>query len=194
MSGTNTPSQIIADSGTIEHLIANRDLIQDYYEDYSEYQTGSGEVLPSYGKGILSLPLDHGTFKLLDVWYAPDLGFNLVSTIQLGKKGVEMWLRTPDQPSQILHDGVTLGYADSLNGQYVFRLQESSVPTPIANSAKIHVKKDTKPGQIELWHARMGHLGYKSLTTLKDLSTGIDFANGNPSELCGPCKGGNQTR
>lgn len=67
MSGTNTLTSIIADSGTTRHLIANKAFIQDYYDDYSEYQTGSGEVLPSYGKGVLSLPLHNGTLKLLDV-------------------------------------------------------------------------------------------------------------------------------
>ena len=104
-----------------------------------------------------------------------------------------MWLCTLDQLFQILYDRATLSYADPLDGQYVFCFQEFSVPTLIANSAKIHVKKNTKLEQIELWHARMSHLDYRSLTTLKDLSTGIDFANGNPSELYGPCKGGNQT-
>lgn len=193
MSGTSTPFQIIADLGITEHLIANWDLIQDYYEDYSEYQTRSGEVLPSYDKGTLLLPLDHGTFKLLDIWYTPDLGFNLVSTIQLGKKRIEMWLYTLDQPSQILYNRATLGCADPLDRQYVFCLQKFSVPTLITNSAKIYIKKDIKPGQIELWHTHMGHLGYRSLTTLKDLSTRINFANGNPSELYRSCKDGNQT-
>ncbi|MCJ1464764.1 hypothetical protein MMC07_003377 [Pseudocyphellaria aurata] len=48
--------KIIADSDTTQHLTANRDLIQNYYDDSSEYETGSGEALPSYGKGFLHLP------------------------------------------------------------------------------------------------------------------------------------------
>lgn len=40
--------------------------MSEYYEDHSEYQTGSEEVLPFYGKGTLLLPLDHGTLKLLE--------------------------------------------------------------------------------------------------------------------------------
>ncbi len=38
----------IVDSGTKQHIIVNCNCICEYYEDYSEYQTGSGEVLPSY--------------------------------------------------------------------------------------------------------------------------------------------------
>ena len=192
MFETGVTRKIIADSGTTQHLIANRDLIRDYYDDYSEYQTGSGEVLPSYGKGTLLLPLDNGFLKLSNVWYAPDLGFNLISTIQLGEKGVEMWLRTTDQPSQILHDGAILGYADPIDGQYVFRLKDNPEPPAIVNSAD--TKRAAKPADIELWHSRMGHLGYRSLKTLKDLSSGMDFKDTAPKELCGDCRKGNQTR
>ena len=189
--------KVIADSGTTQHLIANKDLIQNYYDDFSEYQTGSGEVLTSYGKGTLHLPLDNGSLTLLDVWYAPDLGYNLVSTIELGKKGIEMWLQASDRPSEVWHDESVLGYMDPVEGQYVFRLQGDSVsssPT-ITNSAQMDTQaKQMKPKQIELWHARMGHLAYTSLSTLKGLSTGMDFTDGTPAEICGPCKGRDQTR
>ncbi len=123
MFETGFTRKIIADSGTTQHLIANCKLICDYYDDYSEYQTGSGEVLPSYWKGNLLLPLDNGILKLTNVWYTPDLGFNLISTIQSGEEGVGMWLRTTDQPSQIVHDGEILGYADPIDGQYIFRVK-----------------------------------------------------------------------
>ena len=194
MFETGVTRKIIADSGTTQHLIANRELICDYYDDYSEYQTGSGDVLPSYGKGTLLLPLDNGFLKLTNVWYAPDLGFNLISTIQLGDKGVEMWLRTTDQPSQILHDGAILGYADPIAGQYVFRLKETLKFPVFVNSADIKPKEAARPGDIELWHSRVGHLGYRSLTALKNLSSGMDFKATILSELCGDCRKGNQTR
>ncbi len=81
MFETGLTRKIIADSGTTQHLIANHELIRDYYEDYSKYQTGSGEVWPSFGKGALLLPLDNGFLKLANVWYTPNLDFNLISTI-----------------------------------------------------------------------------------------------------------------
>lgn len=142
--------KVVVDSGTTQHLIANRDLIQNYYDDYSEYHTGSGEVLPSYDQGTVDLPLDNGSLTLLDVWYAPDIRYNFINTIQLGKKGVEMWLCTADQPSQILHNGSILGYADPIDGQYVFRLQEDlDSPSTVVNSANI-LRQAAKLGQIEL--------------------------------------------
>lgn len=94
---------------------------------------------------------------------------------------------TTDKPYQALYNEVTLDYAD-FNGLYVFRLRDFSNSTTVVNSTKVHVQKDAESGQVELWHARMGHVGYRSLATLRDLSTGIDFTNGTPNEECGPCK------
>ncbi len=139
------------------------------------------------------MPLDNGFLKLSDVQYAPDLGFNLISTIQLGKKGVEMWLQTIDQPSQILHDRAILGYADLIDGQYIFRLNQTLETPTIANSADIQPKREAKPGDIKFWHSRMGDLGYRSLKTLKNLSSRINFKETTPSELCGDCRKGDQT-
>ena len=67
MFETSITQKIIADSGTTQHLIANPDLICDYYDNYLEYQTGSGEALPSYRKDILFLLLDNGFLKLTNV-------------------------------------------------------------------------------------------------------------------------------
>ena len=91
--------KIIADSNIMQYLITNWDLICNYYDNYLEYQIRFGEVLPLYKKNRLFLPLDNRFLKLIHVWYAPDLGFNLISTIQFGEKGIEMWLWTIDQLS-----------------------------------------------------------------------------------------------
>ena len=102
-----------------------------------------------------------------------------------------MWLQTTDHPSRILHDGAILRYADPSDGQYIFWLKDSLKPPTITNTAK--TKRVAKPANIELWHSRMGHLSYRSLKTLKDLSTGIDFKETASKELCGDCQKGNQT-
>ena len=70
-----------AHSSTTQYLIANCKLICNYYDDYSKYQTGLGEVLPSYRKDTLLLLFDNGFLKLTNVWYTPNLGFNFISTI-----------------------------------------------------------------------------------------------------------------
>ena len=88
MFETGVTRKIIADLSSTQHLIAKRNLISDYYDNYSKYQTGSEEVLPSYEKNTLLLPLNNGFLRLTNVWYTWNLGFNLISTIQLGEKGL----------------------------------------------------------------------------------------------------------
>ncbi len=190
MFETGFTRKIIADSGTIQHLIANCELIRDYYDNHSEYQTGSVEVLSSYRKGTLILPLANSFLKLANVWYAQDLSFNLIRTIQLGEKGFEMWLQTTDKPSQNLHDGEILGYVDAIDGQYVLWVKETSELPIIANSTSPKTKKGTKPYDIKHWHSRMRNLEYRSQTILKNLRSGIEFHGTIPAELCGDCRKG----
>ena len=158
------PTKICIDSGTTAHLISNREFIQKYYEDYSVYQTGSGEELPSYGKGTLDLPMDNGSLTLVDVFYAPDLGFKLLSTILLGNKGVEVYLRETSVASQILYKDEVLGYADPIENQYVVRLKS----TPISNAAAAQISPTPKAIPYKIWHERMAHLGYRNLAKLKN--------------------------
>lgn len=141
MFETGVIYKIIVDLGITQHLIANCELIRDYYNNYSEYKTRSGEVLTSYRKDTLFMPLDNSFLKSTNVWYTPDLGFKLISTIQLGKKEIEMWLQTTNQPSQILHNRVISGYVDPINEQYVFWLKKTLKSPAIANLADIQPKK-----------------------------------------------------
>ena len=90
MFKTSITQKIIADSSITQHFIANQNLIRDYYNNNLEYQIGSCKVLPLYEKGILLLSLDNKFLKLTNIWYTLDLGFNLISTIQLGKKSIKI--------------------------------------------------------------------------------------------------------
>ena len=79
---TGVIQKMITDSGSTQYLIVDRKLIRNYYNDYLEYQIELGEFLHSYGKNILLLPLDNGFYMLFNIWYASDLGFKFISTIQ----------------------------------------------------------------------------------------------------------------
>ena len=176
------------------HLIANRDLIQDYYEDFEQYRTGSGETLPPFGKGTLPMSLDHGTLTLLDVLYAPDLGYNLISTMLHGRKDVETYLRTSDPASQLLYKSNVLGYADPTNEQYVVRIK----PTPVTNATKTGRRSEqptkARPVHFGIWHERMAHLGYQNLQKLKETAIGVEFQGAIPEEICEGCMAGRQHR
>ena len=111
--------KLVLDSNTTAHLITNKNLILSYYKNFEHYQMSSGELLSSYSKGTLLIALNEGNLTFLNVYYALDLSYNLISTILLGRKGVEVFLHTLNKLLQILHQGKVLGYTDPINSQYV---------------------------------------------------------------------------
>ena len=93
----NDPTSLILDSGATAHLVANQEMFIEFTSGISTYQTGSDQVLMSPGFGKICVVLDIGagitnTLMLTNCIYAPDLDYNLISTPQLAKKGVDMYL------------------------------------------------------------------------------------------------------
>ncbi len=92
-----------------------------------------------------------------------------------------------------MHDAEIPGYTDPIDGQYVFQVKKTSELPIIANSTSSQPKKSTKPHYITLWHSRMGHQGYRSLTILKNLRSGIQFHGTISAGLCEDRRKGDQT-
>lgn len=135
-------------------------------------------------KDTTLLLLNNFCLKLTNVWYSPNLDFNLISTIQLGKKRVEMCLQTIDEPIENFHNRVVPGYFDPNDGQYVFWLRKTLEFFTIANSADTPPKKKVIPRDIKLWYLRIEHLGYKSLAIIMNLSSQMTFKSINGDKLC----------
>ncbi len=57
----------------------------------------------------------------------------------------------------------------------------------MANSISPLPKKSIKLQDIRLWHSRMRYLGYKSVTTLKNLRSRIKLYGTILAELYGDC-------
>ena len=110
-----SPIKIYIDFETIAHLISNRDFIQNYYENYKIYQTGFGEELLFYNKDTLYLPINGENLTLIDVYYAPNLSFNLLSIVLLENKGIEIYLRVTNLVSQILYNNEILSYTNPID-------------------------------------------------------------------------------
>ena len=118
--------KIIIDSGATDHFFSNRTYFSTYEEYHHEFQTGSGEILTAHGYGDVVLRLAHPDgseviWTIKKVSWAPSLGHNLLSTIPLAKKGVEVLLRQIQVPSEISHHGELFGVADIIDNQYIVR-------------------------------------------------------------------------
>ena len=130
--------------------------------------------------------------KVKDVSWASALGHNLLSTVPLAMKGVEVFLRRTDVPTQLIHENKIHGLADVINRQYVLRIKNPEImQTNFANTKP--VVNAIKP-TIEIWHQRMGHLGYRNILKLPKIAEGIKVKGPVPEEICGPCMKGRQQR
>lgn len=84
---TSVNSKIIANLSTIQHFFVNCKLIYKYYNNYLKYWTWSKEVLPLHRENIPFMSFDNSFLKLINILYTSNLGFKLISIIQLYKKG-----------------------------------------------------------------------------------------------------------
>ena len=151
-------------------------------------------MLSTEGKGSLLVSLDNGNGGVTDliltnVLFAPDLKFNLISTIQLGKKGISTYLMADDKPAQLVHKGKVVGLAKTINNQYVLQTTTIS-PTEVR---ALTTTNGTK-APIQTWHERLGHLSYPNLLKLNHLANGVTIEGPIPEEVCGSCMMGRQQR
>ena len=66
------------------------------------------------------------TLTLTNYIYASDLNYNLISTSQLTKKSVNIYLWALEKASELVYEDETLEYADIHLEQYVLRVKKKS--------------------------------------------------------------------
>ena len=182
----NLVTSVIIDSGATDHFFSNQDLFSIYTEYKHEFEIGIREKIAAHGYGNVDFRMTDltdyvNTLTVTNVSWVLELDHNLLSTIPLARKGIEVCLRKAGQPSEIVVDEEVFGLADIIENQYVIRLAETPKPAT--------VNRVTAP-TIETWHARMGHLGYRSLLELPKLAHGIEIKGSAPMEICGGCMKG----
>ncbi len=118
------------------------------------------------------------TLTVTNVSWAPRLGHNLLSTIPLVRKGIEVLFRKAGQPSEIVVDEEVFGLADIIENEYVARLAE--IPKPAI------VNRVIAP-TIATWQARMRDLGYRSLLEIQKLAHEMEIRGPAPTEISSGC-------
>ena len=99
-----------------------------------------------------------------NVSWSPNLGYNLISTIFLAKKGIEMFLRRIGWPSEIFFEDKLIRLADMIDNQYVIRLAAFL-------AFKVNILKNPIP---EIWHAWLGHLSYNGMQKFASVALSIE--------------------
>ena len=184
---TSSLVELILNFDIFAHLIINKDLIQNYYEDFEQYQTRFDETLSSFGKEILFISLDHDTLTLLNVLYASNLRYNLISTMLLDRKSVETYLRISDLVFQLLYKDNVLRYANFTNEQYVVRIKFIFVTNVTKIERRSEQSTKTRFIDFDIWHERMTHLKYQNLQKLKETTIEVEFQDIISDEICESC-------
>lgn len=182
----------IVDSGAARHITPNGELLLNP-------KPISGERI-RYGNGTESIPSASGTVVLLnslssnrkvvlqDVWYDPTAQHNLLSVKRATDAGAHFIFE--DSSCYLYMGDELLAVGVAQNGVYV-------LGSKAANPALAVINKRTKETP-ELWHRRLGHLGYDNLARLTTMVDGITVSPADfkaaKVEPCDPCMKGKQHR
>ena len=136
-------TSLIIDLTVTDHFSTNKDLIINNKEYQHVFETGLGVKVTAhdYGDVILQFQLLDKTVNTLtvsNVSWAFDLGHNLLSTIPLAKKEIEVFLKRTGRLSEIYFEDKVVGLVDMIDNQYIIRLAKLSIP-------KVNVMKNPTP-------------------------------------------------
>ena len=179
----------LKDSGASRHYTWDRRVFSNFkkIEDHLLVGNGSKVEIEGVGDVLFSSTTSKGEVRnvtLRNVFYAPDMCVNLLSTAALDDKGI----------SESTSNGIT-----------VFKFEGDEVMCAHRSGNKwimdLEVKHDqelalaTGGGATnELWHKRLCHLGYQNMEKLSKLVDGFKFKNNEESHTCAGCINGKMSR
>jgi hypothetical protein len=172
----------ILDSEATDHIFCNRSSFISYTLKISICETDTGEKFTAKSTESVQMKLIDGQNRsklviLIEMLYSPQLQYNLVSTIKLGKKGVETLLSLSIKTSKLLMKNDVIAVADIINSQYVLR-----------KNSELRVLAKLAGLGIHTWHARMRHLRYDNLIKLQNQTDEMNLIDQAKSDdICGSC-------
>lgn len=181
----------IMDSGASHHMTGVKSLFSDYEEkEGGLIRLGNDCSVKVQGRGKVPLTLDiNGETQvatMTDVLFVPDLAYNLFS-IPAALKSNQYSCEFSTQSCVIRRksDGKVALIGDKVDNMYYVRL---------CPEKSCHVAKSES---LQLWHERLGHLGYDAVVKLvkEDLVTGVNLSeNMNRPDHCESCYKGRMSR
>lgn len=180
-------NQWYLDSGATRHMTRDLELLQDVRRENGIVVAANKETMKIEACGTATLhPVcqdsDDG-ISVHDVQYIPDLSTNLLSVVEIVKKGYKVVFQS--------------------SGCEIFNMEGKLVATGIIENDLFKLAQSEAAGKVmlssacaslETWHKRMGHLNYNSVKKLADgVACGMRISNENHGD-CTVCPMGKQTR
>ena len=173
------PDEWIKDSGCSRHMMGNKSLFSTYHKcDGGNVTFGSKTKSKIIRKGTIS----HNSLSIDDVAHVDNLGFNLLSIIQLFRNKYNILFS--ENGSKILKDGITIAKGVLKNNVYVMKMDPTSRDKLCLTSLD---------ESSTLWHRRLGHANMRLIQNLssKDLVRNLPKLKYD-QHFCDACKVGKQ--
>jgi len=163
-------SEWIVDSGCTTHLCFEKEKFENFHKYRKDAVViGDNSTLEVQGIGSVRI---HGKV-LNDVLYVPKLWMNLLSIIQVDRKGFSFEFNSS---SWCIKKGLaTLVKGSVKDNIYIV----DQVPSKICLTTSVCSKGN-------IWHHRLGHLNHKSIQSMKDLVEGLPSISPSVG-LCEKC-------
>jgi transposase InsO family protein len=158
------------DSGATHHMTFCHQVMTNTRVCDITVMTGKGPLKATHIGDVLLTPTGLGPVKLSNVLLVPGLPFNLVSVSACTDSGATV--RMTDISASIFKGEKLLVDAACEGGLYVFQAEYLGNPRAVVKATALVAKEQET---AELWHARFGHLGYRSMAKLPDLVDGIQL-------------------
>ncbi|CAN1139245.1 Retrovirus-related Pol polyprotein from transposon TNT 1-94 [Linum perenne] len=154
-------SEWIIDSGASRHFCSSKEMFTELgeVENGEQVYMGNSSSSPVMGKGKISLKLNSGKIlALTNVLFVPSLRRNLISAGLLNKAGLKLVIEA--DKLVLTKNGQFVGKGYMSGGLFVISgccVNENHASSYIVES-------------INLWHARLGHVGKSSIKRLNSLN------------------------
>ncbi|KAL4303890.1 hypothetical protein GQ457_10G000190 [Hibiscus cannabinus] len=166
---TKYEKEWIIDSGCSHHVTGNDSLFSEMRQHKMDriIVTADDSAYPVAKEGDVQIGIDdRNSVKLNDVFHVPGLKRNLVSVAQITDSGKYVLfgpkdVKVLDNMKNISADVLTTG--------------EKKGSLYVLSAGEAYVKKTSQTDSAEIWHARLGHVGYQLLRQIssKKLLDGI---------------------
>jgi hypothetical protein len=117
--------------------------------------------------------------RLTDVYFVPDLGFNLVSVGRLADKGIAAKFQNSCVIFEVFESGFEIGRGIRDNNTELYRL-----PAPEMHETVLAVPLKNDP---ILWHQRLAHVNMRDLAQVHKHADGVPEL-GNTTHVCRSCR------
>jgi len=180
------------DSGASDHMCSQKDLFHNLKDTKPQpiNVAKNDQFVTSLGLGDINLSLDINGIPtkaiLKNVLYVPDLKANLISVSKALDAGLTVTFQN-DIAILSSCDGITRATARKDNNMFTINLSTN-------RSSYISTVESNTPTLMDLWHARLGHLGEQNIKILsKGMVGGVNIKNEDLS-FCKTCTEGKMTK